>query len=130
MALLVGCSTAGNAPLVTKIPGDRSEFEIAQVDYSAGRDTARIIFSSSRGILRFDLNPGGRKLRKLTFVVKDQRYCEGFDIRNRSGHKTDLLRAEGVQVHPQGADLFIEITPPAVDVLNDGGRIQYVNQFR
>jgi hypothetical protein len=69
-ALLIACSTA-HRPFASKIPGDRREFEIVQVDY-----------------------------------------------------------AEGVLIRQEGADLVIELAPPAGNLLMDGGRVQFVNQYR
>jgi len=43
---------------------------------------------------------------------------------------TDLRHVEGVQVRQQGTDLVIEIVPPAVDLLRQGGRVEFVNQYR
>jgi hypothetical protein len=127
--LLIGCATA-HGPLVSKIPGDRRQFEILQVDHSPGRAAARVTFSSSLGIFAFEITPNGRKLDRLTLIIKNQHYCEGLSFQDRSGHTTDLLRVDGVQVRPQGSDLVIEIAPPAVDLLREAGRFQYVNQYR
>ena len=129
LTLLIACATA-HRPLVTKVPRDRREFEIVYVDYSPRQAAARITFFSSFGIFAFDLNPDGRKLKRLTIVVNDQRYCEGLSFQDRTGHTTDLLRLQGVQVFHQGTDLVVEIGPPAVDLLQDGGRVQYFNQYR
>jgi hypothetical protein len=127
--LLIACSTS-HGPLVSKIPGDRREFEIVRVDYSPRQAAATITFSSALGIFAFDLDPAGRKLKMLTVIVNKQSYCEGLTVQDRNGRTVDLLRAQGVQVRQEGTDLVIEITPPAVDLLEDGGRVQYVNQFR
>jgi hypothetical protein len=126
---LMACSTA-QGPLVSKIPDDRREFEIIKVEYSPRQADARISFSSSFGIFGFDLNPDGRKLKRLTFIVNNQRHCEGLTFQDRTGHTTDLLRLQGVHVFHQGTDLVIEIALPAVNLLHDGGRVQYVNQYR
>ena len=128
--LLIGCSNLGQRPLITKVPGDRREFEIVKVDYSARQGAAAITFSSSFGIFAFDLDLGGRKVNKLTFIVHNQRYCEGLNFQDRNRRATDLRRAKGVQVRRQGSDMVIEITPPALDLLKEGGRVQYVNQYR
>ncbi len=127
--LLAACATTYR-PLVSKIPGDRREFEIVQADYSPRQAAATIAFNSSFGIFAFDLNPDGRKLKRLNLILKNQRYCEGLSFQDRSGHTTDLLHAEGVQIGPQGSDVVIEIATPAVDLLKEGGRFQYVNQYR
>lgn len=127
--LLAACSTTYR-PLVSKIPGDWREFEIVQADYSPRQAAATITFNSSFGIFAFDLNPDGRKLKRLNLIVKPQRYCEGLSFQDRSGHTTDLLHVEGVQIRPQGSDVVIEIAPPAVDLLREGGRFQYINQYR
>ena len=127
--LLMACSTT-HGPLVSRIPGDRREFEVAQVDYSPRQAAATITFNSSFGIFAFDLNPGGRKLKRLTLIVNNQLYCEGLSFQDKVGHWTDLLHVEGVQVHEKGADLIIEIVSPAVDLVKDGGRVQYINQYR
>jgi hypothetical protein len=129
LVLLIACSTA-QGHLVSKISDDRREFEIIKVEYSPRQATARISFSSSFGIFVFDLNPDGRKLKRLTFIVNNQRHCEGLSFQDRTGHTADLLRLQGVQVFRQGTDLVIEVTPPAVNLLQDGGRVQYVNQYR
>jgi hypothetical protein len=63
-------------------------------------------------------------------IVKNQQYCEGLSFQDKAGHWTDLRHVEGVLVRQQGADLVIEITPPAVNLLKDGGRVQYINQYR
>ena len=81
--LLMACSTA-HGPLVSKISGDRREFEIVRVDYSTRQAAARITFSSALGIFAFDLDPAGRKLKTVTVIVNNQRHCEGltfFDSR-------------------------------------------------
>jgi hypothetical protein len=96
MVLLIACSTA-QGPIVSKIPDDRREFEIVKVEYSPRRAAATITFSSSFGIFAFDLDPDGRKFKRLTLIVNNQRYCEGLTLQDRSGHTTDLLRLEGVQ---------------------------------
>ena len=126
---LIACSTA-QGPLVSKIPDDRREFEIVKVEYSPRQAVARISFSSSFGIFAFDLNPDGRKLKRLTLSVNNQRHCERLTFQDRTGHTTDLLRLQGVQVFHQGTDLVIEIALPAVNLLHDGGRVHYVNQYR
>ena len=128
--LLVGCSTVGNRPLVTKIPGDRREFEIVRVDYSPRQAAATAIFSSSFGIFAFELNPDGRKLTQLTLIVKNQRYGEGFSFQDRSGHSADLLHVEGVQVSRLDGNIVIQITTPAMELLKEGGAGQFVNQYR
>ena len=93
LVLLIACSTA-QGPLVSKIPDDRREFEIVKVEYSPRQAAAAIRFSSSFGIFAFDLNPDGRKLKRLTFIVDNQRYCEGLTFQDRSGHTTDLLSSK------------------------------------
>jgi hypothetical protein len=127
--LLIGCAAA-RGPLVSKIPGDRREFEIVQIDYSPRQAAAKVTFSSALGIFAFEMKPDGRKLDRLTLIIKKQHYCEGLSFQDRSGHTTDLLRVDGVQVRPEGSDLVIEIAPPAVDLLREAGRFQYVNQYR
>jgi hypothetical protein len=64
--------------LVSKIPGGRREFEIVQVDYSARQAAAMIRFSSTFGIFAFGLNPGGRKVRKITLIVNDQQFVNQY----------------------------------------------------
>jgi hypothetical protein len=128
-ALLIACSTA-HVPIVSKVPGDRREFEIVQVGYAPRDAAATITFSSSFGIFAFNLDPGGRKLKTVTFIVDKQSYCEGLTFQDRVGRTTDLLRLQGVHVRQEGTDLAIEIKPPAVAVLNGGGRVQYVNRYR
>lgn len=127
--LLIACSTA-HGPLVSKVPGDRREVEIVQADYSPRRAAATITIAGAFGIFAFELNPAGRKLKRLTLIVNDQQYCEELSFQDRHGHTTDLRRAEGVQARRQGSAIVIEIMPPAVDLLKEGGRVQYVNQFR
>ncbi len=127
--LLTACSTA-HGPLVSKVPGDRREFEIVQVDYSPRHAAATATFSSSFGIFAFNLNTDGRKLNRLTLIVIHQQYCEGLSFQDRRRHTTDLRRAEGVQVRQRGSDIVIEIVPPAIDLLKEGGRVHYVNQYR
>jgi hypothetical protein len=90
---------------------------------------AEVTFSSSLGMFAFEMKPDGRKLDRLTLIIKNQHYCEGLSFQDRSGHTTDLLRVDGVQVRPQGSNLVIEIAPPAaVALLRESGRFQYVNQ--
>jgi hypothetical protein len=127
--LLIASSTP-HRPLVSKIPGDQRELEIVQVDYSPGKAAATVTFSSSFGIFACNLNPDGRKLHRLMLIVKNQRYCEELSFQDKAGHWTDLRHAEDVQVRQQGADLVIEIAPPAVNLLTDGGRVQFINQYR
>jgi hypothetical protein len=127
--LMAACSTA-HGPLVSKIPGDRRQFEIVQVDYSPRQAVATLTFNSTFGIFAFDLNPDGRQLNRFTLIVRNQRYCEGLSFQDRAGRGTDLRHVEGVQVRQEGADLVIEIAPPAVNLLKDGGRVQYINQYR
>jgi hypothetical protein len=129
LALLIACCMT-HEPLVSKIPGDRREFEIVEVDYSRHQAAARITFSSSFGIFAFDLNPEGRALKSLTITIRNQRFCEGLTFQDRTGHMTELLRTQGVQVRQQATDLAIDIVPPAVNLLKGGGRVQYVNQYR
>jgi hypothetical protein len=100
------------------------------VEHAPRQAAAKITFSSSLGIFAFDLNPDGRVLNRLTLIVRDQRYCEELSFQDRAGRTTDLLRLQGVRVRQEGTDLVIEITTPAVAVLKDGGRVQYVNQYR
>jgi hypothetical protein len=129
VVLLIACSTA-RGPLVSKVPGDRREFEVVRVDYSPHQAAATITFSSSSGIFAFDLEPGGRKLKRLTILVSNERYCEGLTFQDRHERTVDLLRLQGVQVRHEAADLVIEIVSPALHLLKEGGRVQYVNQFR
>ena len=63
MIVIIACSTVGKRPLITKIPDDRREFEIVQVDYSLRAAAATITFASSFGIFAFYLNPDGCNLR-------------------------------------------------------------------
>jgi hypothetical protein len=100
------------------------------VHYSARQAAAVIRFSSSSGIFAFDLDPGGRKLLRLTLIVDNQQFCEELTFQDRTEHTTDLLRLQGVQIRNPTSDLVIEIAPPAVDLLKEGGRVQYVNQYR
>jgi hypothetical protein len=128
--LFIGCSTVGNRPLVTKIPGDRREFEIVQVDYSPRQAAVTATFSSAFGIFAFDLNPDGRRLKQLTLIIENQHYWEGLSFEDRSGHSTDLLHVEGVQVRQQDSNIVIQITAPAMELFKEGGRVQFVNQYR
>jgi hypothetical protein len=130
LLLLIGCSAFSKTALVSKIPGDRREFEIVQVEYSAREAAATITFASVSGIVAFDLSPDGRKLKKLTLIVNNERFCEGLSFQDRDGHTTDLRHAEGVQVFPRGTNLVIMIASPAIDLLKEGGRGQYINQYR
>lgn len=127
---LIGCASPDNRPLVTKVPGDRREFEIVQADHSPHQAAAIITFTSSFGIFAFDLNLAGRKLNRLTLIVRNQRYCEGLSFQDRAGHWTDLRQVEGVQVQRKDSNMVVEIAPPALDLMKEGGRVQFVNQYR
>lgn len=130
IALLLACSRIPKVPAITRIPGDRREFNLLKRDYSALDSTLTVTVASSFGIFAFDLNLNGSELRKLTLIVQKQAYCEGLTFQDRAKKTMDLLHAEGVAVSKRGDDLIIEFGPPVVAVFRQGGRLQYVNQFR
>jgi len=130
MSLLFACSVIPKAPVITRIPGDRREIEILKYDYLAVDSTATVTLASSLGIFAFDLNLNGADLRKLTLIVQNQTHCEGLTFQDRANKTTDLRHTSGVSVQKRGNDLLIEFGSPALAIFGQGGRLQYVSQFR
>jgi hypothetical protein len=63
-------------------------------------------------------------------LISKQTFCEGLTFQDRANKTTDLRHTEGVSVRKRGDDLLIEFGSPVLAVFGQGGRLQYVNQFR
>jgi len=116
--------------VVSKIPGDARPLSISKTELSEDKTQATVSFVSSLGIFSFAYEPGELPLRKVTFVVEDQKYCEGLTFSPKSGKEIDLRTAEGVVVTATNGTVRIEVRGPALETMKGGGRIQYVNQYR
>jgi hypothetical protein len=128
--LVHGAASAPPKEIAAKVPGDRRPVEIVGTEFNKEQAEATVTFRSSFGIFAFNLDLAGTRLTKLTFLIQKQKYCEGLDFRSKADKALDLRRAEGVKIAPRGEDLAIEITGPALAALQEGGRVQYINQYR
>lgn len=118
------------AGVVAKVPGDQRPVAIVKTELSDDKTSARVWFTSSLGIFAFTFDPGDLPLKTVTFVIQDQKYCEGFAFYPKAGRELDLRHSDGVQVTSTNGNVNIEVRAPAIDLLKKGGRIQYVNQYR
>jgi hypothetical protein len=128
----VGASTPGALPdgVVSRVSGDQRPVTIVKTELSDDKTAATAWFTSSLGIFAFVFEPGDLPLKTVTFVIEKQSYCEGLSFSPKSGKALDLRRADGVQVAATNGNVRIEVRAPTVDLLKQGGRIQYVNQYR
>lgn len=129
LTLLLTCLFAAEPqPLVSKIPGDRREFQIVATRRDA--DQASATFSSALGIFAFHLNLNAAKLSKLTLIIQKQVYCEGLTLQKTEGREIDLRTISGVKIQQHDGDTVIEFDATALRAMQPGGNVQYVNQYR
>jgi hypothetical protein len=128
----MGASTPESLPegVVSKVVGDQRPVTITKTELSSDRTAATVWFTSSLGIFAFTFQPGDLPLKTVTFVIEQQKYCEGLTFSPKSGKALDLRETDGVQVAVTNGNVRIEVRSPAIDQLKQGGRIQYVNQYR
>ena len=90
-------------------------FSVVTREFSPDRKSVRYVFEAPTGIFRFDLNLAGIPLSKITFVIRNQRRCEGLELQVGGGRAVDLRHAKGVTIRQSADDLVIEFLPPALD---------------
>ena len=130
---LAACAAAPAPPepeIISKIPGDRREWQIVWRTISSDKKSAVFTLSSPTGIFAFRLDLTGVKLSRLTLIVQQQKYCEGLTFQPEGGQGIELPHAKGVAISPAGEDLKIEFGPSALELMRAGGRIQFINQYR
>jgi hypothetical protein len=116
--------------VVSKVPGDQRPVTIVRTELSDDKTSASVWFTSSLGIFAFTFEPGDLPLKTVTFIVQDQKYCEGLSFSPKTGNQVDLRHSDGVQVISTNGNLNIQVRAPAIDLLKKGGRVQYINQYR
>jgi hypothetical protein len=116
--------------LVTAVAGDQRPFRVVKTQFSEDGSEVTVTFQSEMGIFAFNLAPLPEKLKTVRFIIQKQQYCEGFTLWPKDGKQLDLLRAAGVEVRKQDADLVIEVSGHAFASLKSGGKIQFINQYR
>ena len=131
-ALTAGSAAPRQAPDIIRSPRaiGRTSFRVVSQSASADGKSATYVFEAPGGIFSFDLDLAGTQIESLTFVVKDEAYCEGLGLRPSEKEWIDLRRQEGVTISAAGKDVVIRFGPPAVAVLRKGGRLWFINQYR
>jgi hypothetical protein len=135
-ATLVAASCFAGSPqalpdgVVSKISGDARPLSISKTELSEDKTEATVSFVSSLGIFAFAYHPGDLPLKKLTFIIENEQYCEGLSFHPKTGKEIELRHLNGVQVAVTNGAVRIEVRSPALETIKSGGRIQYVNQYR
>lgn len=130
---LAACTTAPPPPepaIISKFPGYRREVQVVSQVFSPDRKSAVITLLEPSGIFACRIDLSGVKLSRLTLIVQKQKYCEGLTFQPEGGRAVELPHAPGVKISPAGEDMKIEFTPPALELMRTGGRLQYINQYR
>jgi hypothetical protein len=122
---------AAEPEVVSRIGGDSRPFTIVSTVISADGKVLTVRLRSERGIFGFKLCPPDVGVRVVRFVMENEQRCEGFSFSPLAGKPAvEFVGMKGFKAQPRGADLSIEITAAALDILKTGGRIEFVNAFR
>ena len=122
---------AAEQDVVSRIGGDSRPFTIVSTVISADGKELTVRLRSERGIFGFQFHPPGAGVRIVRFLMEKEQRCEGFSFSPLAGKTSvDFVGMKGFKAQPRGADLSIEVTGAALDILKTGGRIQFVNAYR
>ncbi len=132
LVMLLGCLSLNSqaAELITANPRYPGDFTIVSKEIAPDRSGARYKMISKFGIFSFDLNLTGEKLSTLTLVVKNQQSCEGLNLQPKDSKWIDLKENKGVKIKTGTNGVTIEFSRPALALLEKGGRVQFINQYR
>ncbi len=63
-------------------------------------------------------------------IIYHQERCEGLRFQDQTGRTTDLLHTDHVELLPCSGNVTISLGGFAVELMQKGGRVQFVNEFR
>ena len=132
LALLLGCLAFDSraAELITANPRYPGDFTIVSKEIAPDNPSARYEMISKFGIFSFDINLTGEKFSTVTLTVKNQQSCEGLNFQPRDSKWIDLKGKKGVKIETGTNGVLIEFSQPALAILEQGGRVQFINQYR
>jgi len=123
-----------DASNVVRIPASQAKrVQLVQEQLSVDGSAATVVFRAPGGIFFCDVLPLRPPLKKLTFIIRNEKHWEGvqfFPGGDMQREAIDLSRADGVRIFRSGKDVRIEFGPAGMILLKQGGRFQFVNQYR
>jgi hypothetical protein len=91
---------------------------------------AEFTFESATGIFTFDYAAPTATVKKVRLIILKEKMCEGFSFKPRTGNAVDLKELEGCNIQRLGDSLTVDLTGTALQTLNGGGKVQFINAYR
>jgi hypothetical protein len=129
LGFLTPAATPPEPDLLRPAPDEPARFTILSRAQTPGQ--ARYVLRSETGIFRCQLVLTNTAITNLTIVISGQRFCEGLDFKPAQGTWRTLKSSPGVAIRPDaGTNMVLEFSAPALEKMQPGSLLQFINQYR
>lgn len=132
--------------LMQRWPDSRHDWRIVEQTTSQDGESLNIVISVPGGIFPAAVRLEDAKIKKVTLRLQKIRLTEGITFRALKNvpagqpiawkdatlepSEYDLKSVRGFSVTPQGQDQVLEFTSQALELLQRGGRFQFIDAYR